>query len=159
MCNCYRVGKFHCFPREKFQIRTRYSMEQVQTILCDHIAPGRYDGKEFYGKQYEDSFQVSPVTFWKFNSRTVLRGDLVQERDGVVIEVTARMHLFLRIWMVCCVILLPILYVLGFSLETVVYSLPFWLGLGLFMALFKWEVSIAKRNLSEIFGCPIEIAE
>lgn len=43
--------------------------------------------------------------------------------------------------------------------ETVIASLPFWLGMGLFTVLFKWDVSMAKKNLSEIFGCSIEIVE
>lgn len=40
------------FPYEKFKIQTRYSMEQVRTILDYHIAPVRTAAKEYGEKEF-----------------------------------------------------------------------------------------------------------
>lgn len=150
------------FPYDRFRIRTRYSVEQVQEILYYHIVPSgsaakEYDGKEFYGEQYEDSFEVSPVIFGNVYYQTMIQGELVQEKEGVVIEMTAGLRYVVPLCMISCgVLAMSIWLALSRAWWQIGFVLPILGVWGMYSFSFRQELETAKKNLHKIFGFPVE---
>lgn len=84
------------FPYKRYTIKTGLSMPVLQRVLSAHICPGiRWDEsgmgrKEFSGFLDENGFSIQTPVIMQ-NMYVIMEGELVEQKDSILIKVTARM--------------------------------------------------------------------
>lgn len=100
------------------------------------------------------------MIFGNVYNQTLIRGELVPEKEGVVIEMTACLRYAVPFCMISCgMLVISIRLALSGDWWMLGFILPVLWVWGMFRFSFRQDVSAAKKNLHKIFGYPIEDRE